>query len=278
MSRSKIKPLVIQGYGDNSSFAWKYAVEVSVDENGVFLFEIPEEIADCLKALLGKIQELVYLRTAEVHLHQARRGAKPMLASKTFDAGKCALEHAARDNAKESVRRERIIVYGLQTRSSYVKNGEGDFFADGGFPGADYRKSGNWYGKAEHGDGRFGDRGVNAYYYVGFFARVYDRITKTKGEHKEFKLERPDLPNSSYDHPAYRLNCFKGVDIQEDELRRFTVMPYSDEAAVFFYDVMLSICKLSDRLGGFFGDHEQVVKAIAGGGPFRLAPPGQDTR
>lgn len=280
MALTKLKPLTIRNrdYGDEPIYDWSYTIAVSVDAEGRFLFDFPGEIRDCLYALVAKSDQIGELRAGAVHFQQVRGGMR-LLASKTLEAGRAALEMAARDNAKEAVVRERIIVYGLRSRSQYTKGDDGQLFPEPGFPGADAAGARLWSGRAGREssvgdmDGRLG---INAYYYVGFVARVYDRITRVKGAHKEFKLELPDPQEFSYENPAYRLNAFKDVDIEESELHRFTVMPYSDEAATFFYDVMLSICKLSDRLDGFFGNHENVMKAIAAGGPFRLAPPQQD--
>ena len=43
-------------------------------------------------------------------------------------------------------------------------------------------------------------------------------------------------------------------------------MPYSDEAAEFFFSVMLSVCRLADRISAFINNEGAVAKAIKSGG------------
>lgn len=50
-------------------------------------------------------------------------------------------------------------------------------------------------------------------------------------------------------------------------------MPYTDEAAQFFYESMMAMCELGRRFKNFFGDEANVLAAIEGRGPSLLTGP-----
>jgi hypothetical protein len=39
-------------------------------------------------------------------------------------------------------------------------------------------------------------------------------------------------------------------------------MPYSDKAAMFFYDMIMGMCRLADKMKIFFGDEKMLLEAI----------------
>jgi hypothetical protein len=50
-------------------------------------------------------------------------------------------------------------------------------------------------------------------------------------------------------------------------------MPYTEEAAGFFYESMMAMCEIGRRFKSFFGDEANVLAAIEGRGPSLLAGP-----
>ncbi len=54
----------------------------------------------------------------------------------------------------------------------------------------------------------------------------------------------------------------------------FKEMPYTDEAAIFFYQTMLNIVKLAKAVGDFFGSEQLLLQAIKSGTPLLGGPKG----
>ena len=42
-------------------------------------------------------------------------------------------------------------------------------------------------------------------------------------------------------------------------------MPYTEDAAKFFYNMMIGMCVLADKISIFFDDEQNIVKAIEAG-------------
>lgn len=277
MPTRKLPPISLRET-DEAGHIHTFECEVSVTDEGEFRSTVPELLVPCVRAILNNDDEPDH--RAECVLEKLR--VNTVLKSSKLSDIKAVLRQAICEYVQQEIERERIIVYGVTTRTSYFKNARDQIFPNGGFPDAEYGKGGQWHGNAGNTSDRLGvGQILSNYYLVGFVARVYDKVTSKRGSYSKFTLEVPPEYHMEYSEPGARLNGFTHLDISADSLDDFTVIPYSDDAAEFFYRVMLSLCRLSDRINTFFSDPAEVEKAIlagnTGNNPLSLAPPANES-
>lgn len=165
------------------------------------------------------------------------------------------------------VRRELVILYSTDYAYALAKGSDGGLGANGG-----HVKGYEWTGNLHATNG-------SSHYRVGLaaFVRIklsYIRPTGTKTQYEDLNRGSGRWGETLEEHPkpAERLNDFVGLRFHDPyakwrgESVKYTEIPYSDEAAVFFYDALLAVASLADRLQAFFGDRDTVARAIAGHG------------
>jgi hypothetical protein len=96
-------------------------------------------------------------------------------------------------------------------------------------------------------------------YLVGLAAKVFKKIAYTRASGSKVEYQRPDYPNLQFESPGERLNGFVGINFDPALCEH---IPYSDAAASFFYDAMIAMCKLADRVESFIGDKAALQIAI----------------
>ena len=106
------------------------------------------------------------------------------------------------------------------------------------------------------------------HYKVGLFAAVVDKV-----EHYRYdQLIKTTYARCDTGHfnPvegmdwAHRLNGFTGLRIDYSAGgRSYQEIPYTEDAARFFHDAMISLCRLGDRINEFFSDNARLALAIS---------------
>lgn len=252
--------------------------KVTVTQDGVFHMTIPDDLVGVVKANRGSC-----------YIDQVRRKAKkdPMLpgslrrtvgskitnrvSGPSLDDCKRAIKAGLKDWLKCEVTKETVIRYGKRTMVTYWKMLDGTIYANGTdcendpnylTDGPQYDpRNGNWHGKLDA-------TRRNAGYMVSLFASIEKKTTYTRGSVVEHKYSRPDFANFSHSTYGERLNCFVGLAEEGGWMREgieCEEMPYTEEAAKFFYEMLIGMCAFADKIETFFAEPDNVIKAIEGG-------------
>ena len=90
-------------------------------------------------------------------------------------------------------------------------------------------------------------------------AKVYSKITRTVGPNSavQYEIMRPE----NTDCMQYKLNAWQCVP----DLDKAKFIPYSDKAALFFYEMIEAIACLNKRLQDATFEQEHLLKAIESG-------------
>lgn len=152
------------------------------------------------------------------------------------------------------VRVEKVICYKLTTRLTFWRNADGTLRPNGA--GA---TDGGW-------ENTF-TKNVNAThptdsFSLGLAAKVfiktsYHRSTGVTAKYEEVK------PGHYPETPEEMLNSFAALHFKPEVCDE---MPYSDEAAMFFVNSLLGMCRVADQFHQLFGNKERLQNAIAAGG------------
>lgn len=149
---------------------------------------------------------------------------------------------------------ELIIAYAFKFNGCYYVSASGEIYPnvylspDGG------RGNPNEYdGRWNKDDDRFGSRFEKPEgYEFAVYAKVKNKITYTNGTLTKVKYEKPDGFDHICDSEASwgeKLNSFNQMSIPEYEIdSKTTQIPYTEESAKFFYNVLIGICNLNEKL------------------------------
>jgi hypothetical protein len=112
----------------------------------------------------------------------------------------------------------------------------------------------------------FGDRVISGaeMYDVGLTAMVRLKRTHTSPNSVHVEYVRPDRPNFSNELYLDKLNNFVGLrNLWQSRWDKDPkTLPYTEDAAKFFYEAMISLCKLGRNIDRFFGSPDLISNAI----------------
>jgi hypothetical protein len=229
----------------------QFSAAVSVNEEGVFSLSLPGALEEPLRSVLSGHAEAEQFKAARLVLRRPRQAL--YLSGANLRACERAIKLAADELLRCEVVRERVIVYSVDAKLSYMTDETGGFFANGYDVGAPR--------DGRHWRGTLNATSRASAYSVGFAARVLDRITHRRASGVRVAYEEPhDLGLMGSDESyAARLNAFAGLALDPARMRQ---MPYTEEAARFMYETMIGLCRLGERLQAFFGNEPRLREAI----------------
>jgi hypothetical protein len=238
----------------------RYKADVSITNDGTFSVTIPDELLATALVMVRKPGRAVEVtKPPTAHLWR--------VSGKQLDTIKDFIRDTMKDYLTCEVTTERIIAYGykLELAFSYADNGT---FHENGYAAQRESgiKSGN-NGEGYHWEGELHANSAAPLFAVGLGARVFDKVTYTRPSGSTVKYER--VPSKYSRTPLDRLNGFVGLSIKPEYAEQ---MPYSDEAAVFFYDAMIAMCRLAHQVKSFIGDKDRLALAIASRASMLPAP------
>ncbi len=259
----------------------KIVSKVTVTQDGIFHMTVPDDLVDSIRANLGSchIDEVRRRVKKESMLPSGLQRHETRITNRvsgpSLDDCKRAIKAGLRDWLKCEVTEEIVIRYGRRTKTTYWKMPDGTIYANGyecrNDPNYDHDaeeciENGNWHGELDatiH----------NAGYMVSLFASIKKKTIYTRGSVVEHKYSRPDFDNFSHETWGERLNCFVGIwedgGFMQDGIE-CEEMPYTEEAAKFFYEMLIGMCAFADKIEGFFEDPANVIKAIEAGTPLLI--------
>jgi len=221
----------------------KITVKINVDKGGLFSSNIDEKfnlsIKDTFK-LWG------YAR------------AKDMMkvSHSDLDTLVYMLKQVFKKHYDPEISEEYVIIYNIESHVSFAEDNHGNIFPNGGFPNAEWRNN----------DGRYGNHHAskpsNGGYSIIIGARAMIKITYKYGDSKKVKY-KPYYKGGSHlghDNPAQLLNSWCSFSLND-----FKEMPYSDESAIFFHNLMLGMAKISQMIQNATFEEDNLMKLIASG-------------
>lgn len=259
------------------SFAFK--APISVDKQGEFSINLPEELLTAALALVRKP-----LWAGQVVVEKARVNWRAQ--GRVLTTLERFVEEVLKEHLAVDVTTELVIRYRYENNTAGARGPDGNLHPNGHWADQNVpnprEQPVNWVGNRDiHATNRpnlFG---------VGVVAQVVRKITYSRpsGTKVDYDLA---LPGSHFDYnPMRRLNAFI-VDAPESRSRSGVLssgrmgssciheIPYSDAAALFFCDLMLAMLRLGEQLETFVGDREKLQLAIESGQPLLLAAPKTD--
>lgn len=223
---------------------FKATVGIDVLSDGTFSIELPPE----LETIANK------LKVPNAHVGYARQGAKARVYTAELKAGMRLICAAAEDYLRAEEVTERVICYTTCINVSFWEEKGGQVAPNG------CGREGAWWASKLYGHQFDACHRLDSFD-IGIAAKVFDKITtkRTSGDTVRYvQVERVghDLPND----PAQLLNSWSTLDVDPKRARQ---MPYSPEAALFFNDLMKTICSMARSLDSFIGDEKKLKRAIA---------------
>ena len=255
--------------------AFSFNSEVFVDKDGEFSCTVPDYLVETLNLVAGqhdRHRQKLYTKKLAKNI-RAYAPSKSELIS--------FVEAAHNQFYQAEVTTDLIICYDYFAEVSYWQNPDGSIAANGAAPGAVPRKDdgtgGEWaMSNLKNSSTTICATNTTSHYSVGLFAGVYKRKTYTRVSGVTVKWERINQFSGRDDREwLAKLTGFCGIHPSRAP-EHMKQMPYSDEAAKFFYDMMISMCEIGRQFNAFFGDQSNVLAAIAGTGPSLLAAPGAE--
>lgn len=233
----------------------------SVDaKTGTFRMVITEEFHDVLSANREICQKHNVTLRCEWKKKAALSGDRDfVLTSVALDNIKAAINEGITLILNTKITEELIIQYAMQTTCHFWVNPDDSIHPCGGSVGADSSKGG-WSRISKTPNGW----DSNTMYGVGVGARVLVRQTHKTSRGETVKVvglggaENREWCQKSLFPVMNRLNEFTHIRLPDDS----PTMPYSDEAAMFFTDMLMGLCNTAKRLSEFFADDARVSQAI----------------
>jgi hypothetical protein len=156
---------------------------------------------------------------------------------------------------------ERVIVYSHRVDVSAWQNPDGTLAANGRI-GVPREEGGNWHPMGNH----LHALSRTSHFQVGLYAEVLDMVTHRRAHSERVEFRSPDWDHHHLDYPTWgsKLNGFGSLKrpAKPEDLPR---LPYTEESARFFYEMVMALCYLGRNLHEFFSDQGQVQLAIERG-------------
>ncbi len=179
--------------------------------------------------------------------------------STTFAGLESSISAVIRINAQPEILEEPIIRYNIESHVSFAEDDAGNIFPNAGYPGA------KW--KHHSIEGMYGDHCSSKLAKGGYGlivgAKAVMKKTLTYGETKKIKYEGyyKGGHHLTYENPAQLLNSWASIKLPDDAKE----IPYTDEAALFFHNLMLGMSQLSKRIQEATFDQQNLLKLISEG-------------
>jgi hypothetical protein len=246
----KIQPIYLRVNDPAGGTPYQAKCEVLVTTDGVFSIKPPEDLVPIIEDLL-KNTGAGYPMTMALNF---KHGLK--IQCRDLGHGKKLLEDAARAQMATEIKSELVICYTSSHDVAYWKKGDGEIVPNGGYDREGYNNhTGKWCG-TNNATTR------TETFSVGLAARVYEKktLTRSTGTEVIYKLTYGGGDHFATETWLQKLNSFVGLTMPD--VKEMQQMPYTEEAAEFFYKALMHMCMLSDRIENFFGSPEMIQRAI----------------
>lgn len=259
----------------------RITAEVSVSQNGVFSIIIPQDQTDDYKEALEKNKTeysgiKITDTTKKVKNSFGTFTKQKVTVLESKDLVKCSsfFVETRKNMEKWESKKELVIIYTQENKVCYSRNkttGE-----------IDLPREINDFDK----DFEFINTAIDEYRYstmrvysIGISAKVLIKETLTKNSKEKitykyahnYQYSEIDkhikIEKNSYAERLNKINTYfndnwsydmNGIKLESGSV----VIPYTEERAKFFYDMVIGICKIADKLNEFMSSEASVVKTI----------------
>jgi hypothetical protein len=233
--------------GDNLIFT----SEVYVNNEGEFSVTIPDNLFDICRGI-ARINKEFHDKVTIASPSGAAQINYRIYAS-SLDLCKKLIGVAGDEYVTCETTTEKVILYDSDIRVCYTKDDEGNIYTNGYTPVPRVL--------AKH-QGTLHATETDKYYKVGFAAKIFDKITYKHGSSQKIEYKKSEMQGQMHSYPETyhdKLNSFVGLNMPTQGMKEIL---YTEEAAKFFYELMIGMCTLADRLSNFINDESQVKLAI----------------
>ncbi|MCS0157622.1 hypothetical protein NDJ14_11850 [Vibrio alginolyticus] len=211
------------------------SVVFNVNSQGEFYCRIPEEALPFFE--VGK-------RYDGGVICKKDRSDQVAIYATTLTVLESILVKALRESHKPKVTEEHVIRYNIESHVSFAEDDKGQIFPNAGFEGAEWPSL-----ESEHHlmYGRHHAREVaEGGYSLTIGARALTKVTSRIGEKESitYKAYYKGASHHGRDNPAQLLNSWASFSLPKNAKE----IPYSDDAAIFFHNMMLGMAKLSKQI------------------------------
>ena len=182
---------------------------------------------------------------------------KIKISSESLDSLLDMLKAIFKNHYSPTVTKEPVIIYNIESHIFFAEDEKGNIFPNAGFPNAKWKsieskKYGQHHASQPSRDG----------YSLTIGASAKLKITHKYGNSEKVEYRDYYKGGSHHDHdnPAQLLNSWCAFDLDN-----FKEIPYSDESAMFFHNLMLGMAKLSQMIQENTSSQEKLLKLIATG-------------
>jgi hypothetical protein len=214
--------------------------EASVTANGTFRLTIPD--------YLVKTAENLKIHPMRVN---NKRSNKIFIQADTLKEVKNNMSHILKEHLSYTTEKSLVIRYEYTTSCHYYKDTEGNIH-----PNGVNIKEGNWHGP---------DPQINSSsrsFLVGFKARIYAKFDYFGKNHwTEYKGHSTDLEDIEIlGRYGKLLSRFPRIYLEGEASGE---IPYTEEHAKIFYEAMINLCKIADKLEDLFGDKDSFLEKLS---------------
>ena len=174
----------------------------------------------------------------------------------TFNELKGMIEKAHREAITPTVKKEPVILFNIESHVSFATNKDGKIFPNAGFPGASWHVTTDDKTYGEHHACNPSAGG----YSLTIGAKAMLKKTATYGDKSqvEYDYYYKDGDHRGRENPAELLNSWCSMLLPEDARE----MPYSDEAAMFFFNLIQGMAELNRRIQEFTNTQKKLIETI----------------
>lgn len=240
----------------------KYTFEVSIGDGlgtvradvvfyvntaGVFYCQVPVEVLDYFS--VGELyQDAVKCRL--------NKGGQLTLYANTLDALEDIIVVAIRACNTPEVITELVIQYNLESHISFAQTQDGVIHPSAQSDGAQWSDEGK---NGMYGGHSAGNRSQGGYS-LTIGAKAMVKVTSKVGERVSVKYNRYYKSGNHFDtsDPSGLLNSWTGFSLPKNPKE----IPYTEEAALFFHNLMLGMARLSKQIQEATFDQSNLLAAI----------------
>jgi len=221
----------------------KILVDIDVSTSGVFSAHVPEKLR-------------VSFDEDHVTPRVRNRSGFFVTSASTLAEIERVIRNAHADFMRPVVKEEPVIRYNIESHVSFAVAEDGLIFPNAGFPGAKWADGkGKPYGGHHACDPAPGGYSLT----VGAKAMMKKTTTHGKNVAVSYSSYYKGGSHLVHENPAQLLNAWGSMDLPEDARE----MPYSDEAALFFFGLLQSMAELNRRVQEFTNTPEKLALAIS---------------
>jgi hypothetical protein len=177
------------------------------------------------------------------------------VSAKTFTALETLIKDALHKVLAPTITETPVILFNIESHVAFAEDEQGTIYPNAAFPGASWKLDRAMYG------GHHAVEPAPGGYSLIIGAKALLKRTYTYGDKVkvEFESYYKDGTHHGRENPAQLLNSWSAMSLGKYPKE----IPYSDEAAMFFYTLLMGMAKLSKQIQEATFSTENLLELIA---------------